>query len=79
MENERIDKEKEISDMEERMNKELDDIEKRVKESFAALVGRKDREIAIALRRAENAEKVLEELKASLGPMIATSKQTSER
>lgn len=91
VENERIDKHTEIADMDERMNKELDDIEKRVKESFAALVERKDREIATALKlkdreittqlqRAQNAEKVLEELKASLGPMIvATSEQTRER
>ena len=63
---ERIDKQKELAGMEERMNEELDDIKKRVTESFQALTERKDRDIAAALQRAQNAEKVLEDLKASL-------------
>lgn len=70
LENEQIEKQQELSKKDARMNKELDDVKLRVKESFQALSDRKDREIEAALQRARVAEKVLEELQASFGQMI---------
>ena len=69
LENERRNKQNEIAQINEKMNKDLDDVEKRVKESLKSLTERKDAEIAVALNRAKNAENVLEELRANfLGP-----------
>eukprot|EP00984_Skeletonema_dohrnii_P038221 scaffold41205_cov216-Skeletonema_dohrnii-CCMP3373.AAC.2 len=76
LENEQLDKQRELSEMDARMNKELDDIKIRVKESFQELADRKDKEIAAALQRAQVAEKVLAELQVSLGQMIPSSEQT---
>eukprot|EP00985_Skeletonema_marinoi_P018287 scaffold10195_cov103-Skeletonema_marinoi.AAC.4 len=50
LENEQLDKQRELSEMDVRMNKELDDIKIRVTESFQELADRKDREIAAALQ-----------------------------
>ncbi len=67
LENERISKQKEIAEMDARMHKELDGIDRRVKESFKALTERKDKEVDAALQRARHAERLLNELKESLG------------
>eukprot|EP00986_Skeletonema_menzelii_P019385 scaffold27872_cov137-Skeletonema_menzelii.AAC.2 len=75
LEKEQLDKEQLLSEMDARMNKELDDIKVRVEESFQSLVDRKDNDISAALHRAQVAEKVLEELQASLGQMIPLSDQ----
>ena len=70
LEKEQLDKKQQLSEMDARMNKELDDIKVQVEKSFQALVDRKDKEISAALHRAQVAEKVLEELQTSLGQMI---------
>lgn len=70
LEDEQLEKQQELSKKDARMNQELDDVKLRVKESFQALSDRKDRDIAAALQRARVAEKVLEELQASLSQMI---------
>ena len=67
LENERISKQKEIAEMDARMHKELDGIDRRVRESFKALTERKDKEVDAALQRARHAERLLNELKESLG------------
>ncbi|KAL7455719.1 hypothetical protein ACHAWC_007243 [Mediolabrus comicus] len=67
LENERISKQKEIAEMDARMQKELDGIDRRVRESFKALTERKDKEVDAALQRARHAERILLELKDSLG------------
>jgi hypothetical protein len=67
LENERISKQKEIAEMDARMHKELDGIDRRVRESFKALTERKDKEVDAALQRARHAERILLELKDSLG------------
>ena len=77
LENEQLEKQQELSKKDARMNQELDDVKLRVKESFQALSDRKDREIAAALQRARVAEKVLEEMQASLGQMTPSSEQTT--
>ena len=69
LENERISKQKEIAEMDARMQKELDGIVRRVRESFKALTERKDKEVDAALQRARHAERILLELKDSLGPI----------
>ena len=73
LEDERIKTQNKITNMDARMNKELDDIETRVKKSFQQLSQRKDKDIAAALQRARDAEKVLEELQASLSQINVTS------
>lgn len=67
LENERISKQNEIAEMDARMHKELDGIDRRVKETFKALTERKDKEVDAALQRARHAESILVELKESLG------------
>jgi hypothetical protein len=67
LENERISKQKEIAEMDARLRKELDGIDSRVRESFKALTERKDKEVGAALQRARHAERILLELKDSLG------------
>lgn len=76
LENERISKQKEIAEMDARMHKELDGIDRRVRESFKALTERKDKEVDAALQRARHAERLLNELKESLGPI--SSEETRE-
>lgn len=73
LENERISKQKEIAEMDARMHKELDDIDRRVKESFKALSERKDKEADAALQRARHAERILLELKEAISEQTCES------
>ena len=76
LEKEKLDKKQQLSEMDDRMHKELDALSVEVEEKFHALTDRKDAEISAALQRAQVAEKVLEELQASLGQMMPSSDQT---
>ena len=88
LQEERIQSKKTMSDMEAKMNEELDDIDKRVKASFKLFNEKKDKEIGKLVERArvaeasaEAASKLLSELKASVivPPRYKAAEDTSEK
>jgi hypothetical protein len=85
LENERIQKKKELGDVEERMREELDAIDQKVKASFKALVENKNKAIEDALGRARAAEasanaahKLLSDLRSSVIRRASSSENKVE-
>ena len=86
VEDETVQKKKELGDMEEKMKLEIDVIDDKVKQSFKALVEKKNKEVERAQKRAQvaeasakAAETLLRDLKASVVPNLSAAKSTSER
>ena len=75
---EKMFKKKELDAMEERKNREFDEIEVKVKRSMQLLVERKDKEIAEAYARANEAEQIVSELKATVLPVITAAEGSCE-
>jgi hypothetical protein len=85
LEKERIQKKKELFDVEERMRSELDAIDQKVKQSFQSLVDGKNKAIDEALGRARAAEasanaahKLLSDLRSSVVRRVSTSETTGD-
>lgn len=78
LDKEKASKQQELDAMEERKNKEFDEIEVKVKRSIQLLTQRKDKEIAEALSRAEAAERVVSELRATMLPVITAAEGSGE-
>ena len=81
VEDETVQKKKELEDMEEKMKAEIDVIDDKVKQSFKALVEKKNKEVERAQKRAQvaeasakAAERLLRDLKASVVPNISVAK-----
>lgn len=72
-------KQQELTAMQERMDREFDEIEMKVKRSMKLLVESKNKEIAEALARAMDAEQVLSDLKATVIPVISTAEESCEK
>lgn len=79
LEDEKANKQKELAAMQKRMDHEFDEIEFKVKRSMKQLVDAKNKEIVAALKRAEEAEQVLSELKACVSPIISTAESSREK
>lgn len=79
LEQENSNKEKELKDMEEKMNGEFDAIELKVKRSMKLLTESKDKEIKAALTRAIEAERILSELNAAVLPVISSAEDSGEK
>ncbi|KAL3793177.1 hypothetical protein ACHAW5_001405 [Stephanodiscus triporus] len=85
LESERIQKKKELDDVEEKMRAELDAIDQKVKLSFKCLIESKNKAVDEALGRARAAEasanaahKLLSDLRSSVVRRVSASETTSE-
>eukprot|EP00804_Cyclotella_cryptica_P022002 CCRYP_000939-RB/>CCRYP_000939-RB protein AED:0.01 eAED:0.01 QI:940/1/1/1/0/0.33/3/69/360 len=76
---EKASKEQELAAMQTQMDKEFDEIEMKVKRSMKRLVESKNKEIAEAFTRAQDAEQVLSQLKATVLPVISTAEDSCEK
>ena len=79
LEKERTSNQQALDAMEEKKNKEFDEIEKKVTRSIQLLTQRKDKEIDEALMRAKAAEQIVSELRTSMLPVITVAEDSGEK